>query len=155
MKIKAAWKFGVFVVGITLTVIAASTIPSLKAEPDCFASQGQTVVKWKDQYWPCQNWWSIRCRRKHSTYKVTVNEGISLRDENGIPVVIAGGKIRKWAVYDSTAWNGMEKYSWERKRYPDYQPVAENEYVVIVETRYRLFHNVEANLRICTQKPSY
>lgn len=153
MKIKEASKLGVFVVGITLAAIAVSAFPWFKTEADCLASRGQTVVKWKDQQWPCRHWWSIGCRRKHSTYKVTLNEGVPLRDERGLPVVLASGKIRKWAVYDSRAWNGMKKGSWQRESYPDYEPIAENEYVVMVQTRYRLFHNVEAQLRICTEKP--
>lgn len=152
MKIKPALKY-IFAVGITLTAIVTISASLSKTGPDCFASQGQTVVKWKDQTWPCRHWWSLRCRRKHSTYKVTLQDGIPLRDENGTPIVMASGKIRNWAVYDSTVWNGMDQNSWQRQSYPDYEPIADNEYVVLVETRYRLFHNVEANLRICTQKP--
>jgi len=153
MKIKAAWKYAIILVGITLTAIAAVSLPLFRAEPDCFASQGQTVVKWKDQYWPCKHWWSIRCRRKHGTYKVTVNEGIPVHNENGMPIPMAGGKIRNWTVYDSTTWNGLEDFSAKKIRYPDYEPIADNEYIVVVETRYRLFHQVEATLRICTQTP--
>ena len=156
MKIKAAWKYAIFLMGIALIAMATSSL--FKAEPNCLASQGQTVVKWKDMYWfPCKYSWNGYCiwpiRRKHSTYKVTVNEGIPLRDEKGLPIAIAGGKTRKWTVYDSTAWNGLEKYPSQKSRYPDYEPIADNEYVVLVETRYSLFHKVEATLRICTEKP--
>lgn len=153
MKIKTALKLGVFAVGITVVAIAIPALPWFKTGADCPTSRAQTVVKWKDQHWPCRHWWSIGCWRKHSTYKVTLNEGVALRDKRGMPVVTAGGKIRQWAVYDSTAWNGMVKGSWRRKSYSDYEPIAENEYVVMVQTRYRLFHNVEANLRICTEEP--
>ncbi len=74
-----------------------------------------------------------------------------MRDEKGLPIIVANGKTRKWAVYDSTAWNGFENYPSQKRRYPDYEPIAENEFVVLVETRYRLFHNVEATLRICIE----
>lgn len=154
MKNKAAWKYVFFAAGITLTAIMSFSSPLVKTETECVASRGQTVVKWKDQQWPCRHWWSIRCRRKHSTYKVTLDEGIPLRDKNGMPVVIAGGRIRAWKVYDSAAWNGMKEGSLQRKSYSDYEPIAENEYVVMVQTRYRLFNNVEATLRICTEKPN-
>ena len=153
MNIKAALKYGILTAGITLLAIVISKVQSLKAEPDCLAPEGQTVVKWKNQQWPCRHWWSIRCRRKHSTYKVTLNGGIPLRDKNGMPVVIAAGRIRDWKIYDSVEWNGMKEGSRQRQSYPDYEPIAENEYVVMVQTRYRLFNNVEATLRICTEKP--
>jgi hypothetical protein len=65
---------------------------------------------------------------------------------------MADGKIRKWTVYDAASWNRIEKSPAQKNRFPGYEPVATNEYVVLVETRYRLFHNVEAGLRICTQK---
>ena len=75
-----------------------------------------------------------------------------MRDENGDPIPAASGKIRTWAVYDSAAWNDFENQPRLKNRYPDYEPIAENEFVVLVETRYRLFNNVEANLRICTKE---
>jgi len=158
MKIKAAWKYAIFLVGITLAAIVTSSLPLFKAGPDCLASQGQTVVKWKDMYWPpCKYSWSGHCiwpiRRRHSTYKVIVIEGIPLRNENGMPIPTASGKVRKWLVYDSPIWNGLEDFSAKKRSYPDYEPIADNEYVVVVETRYRLFHKVEATLRICTQTP--
>lgn len=76
-----------------------------------------------------------------------------MRDERGRPIPVAGGKIRKWETYDSITWNELEKHRSGWKRVDDYEPIAENEYVVLVETRYRLLYNVQANLRICTQKP--
>lgn len=153
MKVRTAWKYAILVVGVILVAVTVSAVPVFKGKPDCFASEGQTVVKWKDQQWPCRHWWSIGCRRKHSTYKITLHEGLPLRDKRGVPIVIASGTIRDWAVYDAAAWNGMEPGSWQRQSYPEYEPIADNEYVVIVQTRYRLFHNVEANLRICTERP--
>jgi hypothetical protein len=81
-----------------------------------------------------------------------VKEGTPVRDEDGAPILIAGGKIRKWSVYDSTAWNGFENQPRQKNRYPDYEPIADNEYVVLVETRYRLFNKIEDSLRICTHE---
>ncbi|MBI5251911.1 MAG: hypothetical protein HY912_20660 [Desulfomonile tiedjei] len=157
MKNKTARKYANFLMGIILTAIATSSIPLFEVEPGCSASQEQTVVKWKDMYWfPCKYSWNGFCiwpiRRKHVTYKVTVNEGTALHDENGRPVAIADGKIRQWSVYDSTGWNDLENNPVEKNRYPDYERIAENEFVVLVETRYRLFHDVESTLRICTRK---
>ena len=159
MNLKAALKYALLTAGISLTAIASLASPlSVKTAAECYVSEGQTVVKWKDMYWfPCKYSWNGYCiwplRRKHTTYKVTVNRGNPVLNEKGTPTVVASGKIRNWTVYDSTAWNGIETDPREKKRYPDYESIAENEYVVLVETRYRLFHNVEANLRICTQKP--
>lgn len=155
MKIKAAWKNVFFLIGIALT--ATSSLPLVKAESDCPTLQGQKVVRWKDMYWfPCQYSWNGYCiwpiRRRHSTYKVTVKDGIPLRDKRGMPIPSANGKTRKWTVYDSTAWNRLEQHPSEKSKYPDYEPIADNEYVVLVETRYRLFHQVEATLRICIKQ---
>jgi hypothetical protein len=158
MKNKTTWQYAKFLIGITLTVIIGSFIPLFEAEPDCIASQGQTVVKWKDMYWfPCKYSWNGVClwpiRRRHVTYKVTVTEGLPIRDDNGKAIPIARGKRRKWSVYDSTDWNALVNFPIQKNKYPDYEPIADNEYVVSVETRYRLFNNVESTLRICTQKP--
>jgi len=157
MNFKAAWKYTIFTAGITLTAIVILASPWSQAKSDCFASEGQTVVRWKDMFWhPCKYSWKGIClwpiRRKHITYKVTVNEGTAVRDENGDPIAVASGKIQNWAVYDSTAWNGLEEKPREKNRYPEYEPIADNEYVVLVETRYRLFNKVEGNLRICTRE---
>jgi hypothetical protein len=115
-------------------------------------------VKWKDMYWfPCKYSWNGICiwpiRRKHITHKVTVSEGTPVRDENGNVIPLAGGKRRDWAVYDSTQWNAIGDNPVQRERYPDFEPISDNEYVVLVESRYRLFNDVESTLRICTQKP--
>jgi hypothetical protein len=88
--------------------------------------------------------------RRHSTYKVTVDQGIPLRNEKGKVIPIANRIIRQWAVYDSATWNALANMPARKARYIDYETIADNEYVVIVETRYRLFHNVENTLRICT-----
>jgi hypothetical protein len=131
--------------------------PLFGTKADCLASKRQTTVRWKNLYYgSCRRSWNGFCiwpiRRPHSTYKVTVNEGVPLRDENGRILPVAGGKIRRWEVYDSTTWNRFGTKSSKWRRIADHEPIAENEYVVLVETRYRLFHNVEATLRICTQK---
>ena len=158
MKNKAAWKYAILLAGITFTIIVVALPSLLKTDPDCLSAQGQTVVKWKDMDWPpCRYSWSGHCiwpvHRIHSTYKVTVNEGVPLRDKNGMPIPIARGKIMKWLVYDSATWNGFDASPRQRNKYPGYEPIADNEYVVTVETRYRLFHNVEDTLRLCIQKP--
>jgi hypothetical protein len=158
MNLKTTWKPSIFTAGIALTAIMLFSSAWSKVEPECFASEGQTVVRWKDMYWyPCKYSWNGICfwpiRRKHITFKVTVKEGSPVRDEEGAPIPVAGGKTRTWSVYDSAAWNGFENQPRLKNRYPDYEPIADNEYVVLVETRYRLFNQVEDNLRICTQKP--
>jgi hypothetical protein len=157
MKMKITWKHMIIALGIILTTIVSFSFSQPNPEPDCLASPQQSVVRWKDQYWPCRRWWSIRCmwpiRRRHTTYKITVPDGVALRNENGMPIVIASGKIRDWRTYDAAEWNQIADDPRERRGYPDYEPIAENEYVAIVQTRYRLFHDVEANLRICTQMP--
>jgi hypothetical protein len=140
---------------------SASTIPdpSPSSANECYASANQTVVEWKSMYWyPCQLSRHGICiwppfRRRHITYKVTVKDGIPVRDENGNPIAIANGKIRAWEVYDSSAWNQIADFPRQLARYPDYEPIASNEYVVMVETRYRLFNNVESTLRLCTEQP--
>jgi hypothetical protein len=157
MNIKPTWKYAILVAGVGLTAII-TFFPSLpRTKTDCLASKGQTTVRWKNLYYvSCRRSWNGYCiwpiRRPHITYKVTVNEGVPVRNANGLIVPVAGGKIRKWEVYDSTTWNefGTRPPKW--KRVPDHEPIAQNEYVVLVETRYRLFHNVEATLRICTEK---
>lgn len=95
--------------------------------------------------------WPIE--HKHTTYKVTVAEGNAVCDQHGNVISTADGEIRKWGVYNSINWNALEKDPVEKRKYPNYEPVADNEYVVEVETRYRLFHKVESTLRICTQMP--
>lgn len=156
MKIKPTSKYTVLLAGLTLTAIMTASLPLFKVKPDCVASQEQTVVRWKDEYWPCRRWWSIRCmwpfHRKHSTYKVTINGGTPVLDAKGNAIPIAGGMIRKWSVYNSKAWNAIGNNPARKKLYSGHETIADNEYVVVVETRYRLFHNVEATLRICTQK---
>jgi hypothetical protein len=108
-------------------------------------------------YWyPCEKSWLGICiwppfRRRHITHKITVNEGTPVRDENGDPIVVAKGKLREWAVYDSKAWDQIAESPRQLARYPDYKPIADNEYVVLVETRYRLFNNVKSTVRICVE----
>ncbi len=158
MKNTTAWKYTKFLIGIFLTAIVTSSVPLFKAEPDCVSSDRQTVVKWKSLYYrPCKRSWKGFClwpiRRKHYTYKVTITEGVPVLDESGRAIPITNGQRRKWEIYDSTGWNALENFPRKKNRFLGYEPIADNEYVVIVETRYVLFHDVEATLRICTQKP--
>jgi len=137
----------------------SSSYSTQDIENECSNSSEQTVVQWKDMYWyPCQLSWRGFCiwppfRRRHITYKVIVNSGIPLRDENNLPIAIANGKTRTWEVYDSNAWNQIAESPRHLARYPDYEPIASNEFVVLVETRYRLFNDVESTLGICVQPP--
>ena len=122
----------------------------------CVASSNQTVVQWKSKNFYCRFSWKGICfwppfAHKHATYKVTIKDGIPLRDKNNQIIPIAHGKIRNWEVFDATAWNNIANSPRLLARYPDYEPIASNEYVVMVETRYRLFNNVESTLRICVQ----
>lgn len=90
--------------------------------------------------------------RRHVSYKVTVTEGIPLRDSHGNVIPETNGERRDWLTYDSTAWNTLRNDSfWNR--YINYEPIAADEYVVMVQTRYRLFNNVVSTLGICTQQP--
>ncbi|MFZ5902203.1 MAG: hypothetical protein ACOYZ8_01450 [Chloroflexota bacterium] len=107
-------------------------------------------------YWfPCQYSWNGIClwpiRRKHITYKVTVHEGIALRDENGQAIAVADGIKKSWTVHDAVTWNSLVNDPDTKNRFQDYEPIADNEFVVLVETRYRWFNNVESTVRICTQ----
>ena len=158
MKNRMSWRYAKILIGVILTAIVGASIPLSKSESDCFASDGQTVVNWKSLYYrPCKHSWNSFClwpiRRKHFTYKVTVTEGTPVRNELGKVIPIASGKRRNWEVYDSTAWTELENSPRKKNRFEGYEPIADNEYVVIVETRYVLFHDVKANLRICTQMP--
>jgi hypothetical protein len=141
------------------SLLSSSTGSTLDLESECSPASEQTVVQWIDMYWyPCKLSWLGVCiwppfRRRHITYKVTVNDGIPFRDENNQVIPVANGKIRNWEVFDSTAWNQIVDSPRQLARYPDYEPIASNEYVVMVETRYRLFNDVEATLGICIQQP--
>lgn len=156
MKKRTGLRYAKILFGVILTATLGASIPLFTSEPECITSTGQTVVKWKDMYWfPCKYVWNGVCiwplRRKHITYKVTVTEGTPIRNDKGRVVPSAGGKRKDWQTYDSSTWNALAAIPIEKNRYPDYEPIADNEYVVMVEMRYRLFHKVEANLRICTQ----
>lgn len=154
-KIKVS-KYVSFVLAVILSAMVTSSSPFINAESECPAPSSQTVVRWKDMYWfPCQYSWNGIClwpiRRKHITYKVTVHEGTPARDENGLPIVAAGGIKRDWTVHDAASWNSLADSPSTRSRFRDYEPIADNEFVVLVETRYRWFNNVESTVRICTQ----
>ncbi len=150
------YKYVSFVLAAVFSVMMTSPNSINSTESECPISPDQTVVRWKDMYWyPCQYSWNGIClwpiRRKHITYKVTVHKGVVLRDENGQAIAVADGIKKDWTVYDAAAWNSSATGSTLRSRFPDYEPIAENEFVVLVETRYRWFNNVETTVRICTQ----
>lgn len=156
MKNKTGLHYAKILIGVILTATLGASIPLFISEPNCVISEGQSVIRWKDMYWfPCKYTWNGVCiwpiRRKHFTYKVTVTEGIPVRNEMGKVISVASGRRREWKTYDSITWNALENIPAEKNRYPEYESIADNEYVVMVETRYKLFHKVEANLRICTQ----
>jgi hypothetical protein len=130
-----------------------------QTEDKCYVPADQKVVEWKSTY-------AERCRisldgfcvwpipHKHMTYKVTVTEGIPLRDRFGKVIASTNGDKRTdWATYDSTTWNSLPNSPFRRNRFTDFEPIASNEYVVMVQTRYRWFNNVDSTLGICMQQP--
>lgn len=150
------YKYVSFVLAAVFSVMMTSPNSITSAESECPAPSSQTVVRWKDMYWyPCQYSWNGIClwpiRRKHITYKVTVHEGVPWRDENGLAVAVAGGIKKDWTVHDAVTWNSLVNDPDTKNRFQDYEPIANNEFVVLVETRYRWFNNVESTVRICTQ----
>ena len=143
---------------IWIVILSLSPDNSAPLEDKCFVSAGQTIVEWKSID-------KMRCRRsvagicvwpiprRHVTYKVTVSDGIAFRDRHDNVIPAINGEMRSdWLAYDSTTWNALE-YNPFRNRYTDFEPIATNEYVVMVQTRYRLFNNVESTLGICVQQP--
>jgi hypothetical protein len=125
----------------------------------CYVSPGQTVVKWKSgtTHERCRESIAGICvwpiSHRHVTYKVTVNDGIPLQTRWGkIIPAINGEQMRGWLTYDATSWNALENNPFNEYHYSDFEPIASNEYVVMVETRYRLFNDVTSTLGICTQQ---
>jgi len=126
----------------------------------CYVSPDQTVTKWKSAifYWRrCRETvggiciWPIT--RRHVTYKVTVNDGIPLRTEQGDVIPVFNGKEESsWLTFDAESWNAISEGRYKRYEFLDYEPIASNEYVVMVETRYGWFNDVESTLGICVQK---
>jgi hypothetical protein len=149
------WHVAAIIVGVFLVIgVVTSVYPSTK-QSECESSPNQTIVKWKDMYWfPCQYSWNGHCiwpiRRKHTTYKITLLEGSPLRDKRGNVIPVAKGMIKDWTVIDQAHWNAIADNPKEFNRYVDYEPIEANEYVVLIETRYLLFNNVESTVRICT-----
>jgi len=89
----------------------------------------------------------------HVTYKVTVKNGIPLRSEGGSVIAAANGKMQKhWETFDANSWKALYTNYLHEYELLDYEPIASNEYVVMVETRYRLFNDVESTIGICVQK---
>ena len=125
----------------------------------CYVSPGQKVVEWKSStyktscsisflgicVWPISH--------RHVTYKVTVDGGgVPLRTRWGrIIPAINGEEQRSWLTYDASTWNALATNPVGKYQYSDFEPIASNEYVVMVQTRYRLFNNVDSTLGICTQ----
>jgi hypothetical protein len=143
---------------LSLPQTFSSLYNSARPKDKCFVSSGQTVVKWKSiDETPCRYSVAEVCvwpiPHRHITYKVTVSNGTALRDRRGNVIPTTNGEMRSdWLAYDSTTWNVL-KYNTFRNRYTDFEPITANEYVVMVQTRYRLFNNVESTLGICTQQP--
>jgi hypothetical protein len=126
----------------------------------CYVSPGQKVVEWKSSttqgscrilimgicIWPIPH--------RHVTYKVTVDDGIPLRTRWGrvIPAINGEEKLG-WLTYDANSWNALPNKSFRRYGYvyDNFEPIAPDEYVVMVETRYRWFSNVDTSLGICVQ----
>jgi hypothetical protein len=124
----------------------------------CHVSPEQTVVKWKSGttqdhcrssvagvcIWPISH--------RHVTYKVTVNDGVPLRNGRGRVIsAINGDQMRSWTTYDAASWNTLENKPFYKYNFSDFEPIAANEYVVMVETRYRLFTDINSTLGICVQ----
>jgi hypothetical protein len=151
------WHYLILLSCVALVIIITSSIQPTADEPECTISPNQTIAKWKDMYWfPCQYSWNGNCiwpiRRKHTTYKVTLLEGSPLRDDRGNVVPVAKGKVKDWTVIDQEHWNAIAENPREKNRYLDFEPIAENEFVILIETRYLLFNDVESTVRICTTK---
>ena len=151
--------FTIVVISTSILILKsymASRSPVSSLIEQCSKPVDQTVVEWKHEFgFPCKLSWRGICfwplRRMHISYKVTLNGGSAVLNDQGMPIPIARGKVRNWSVYDAQSWNTMENNPRTKRRYPDYEKIASNEYVVLVETRYRLFNNVESTLRICAQ----
>jgi hypothetical protein len=125
----------------------------------CYVSPGQTVVEWKSGTYQTSCRISVEgiclwpIPHKHVTYKVTVNDGTALRTRRGAVIpAINGEEKTDWVAYDSNAWNSLPNNPFEKYSFTDFEPIASNEYVVMVQTRYRLFNNVDSTLGICTQQ---
>ena len=92
---------------------------------------------------------------RHVTYKVTVDNGVPLRTRwGGVIPAINGEEKTGWLTYDANSWNALPNKPFRRNsyKYDNFEPIASNEYVVMVETRYRLFNDVDATLGICMQQ---
>jgi hypothetical protein len=163
-----------FISAILLGIITSASLPAMlvgrsasiplfsqpqaaQSENACYVSPDQTVVEWKSTYF-------ARCRvrldslcvwpipHKHVTYKVTINDGEALRNHRGYVIAAVNGEEQpSWGTYNAAEWNALE-FS-PRNRFIDFETIAANEYVVMVQTRYRLFNDVESTLGICIQQP--
>jgi len=126
-------------------------------QSQCYVSPDQTVVEWKSSTYQegCRTSivgicvWPIP--HKHTTYKVTVKDGTPLQTADGKVVAATNGEERNWLTYDANSWNALENKPFIKNVYTDFEPIASDEYVVMVETRYRLFSDVDTSLGICIQ----
>ena len=126
----------------------------------CYVSPSETVVQWKGTYQaPCKLNMGGVCvwpiPHEHLTYKITIPDGsIPVRSRRGNVYAAIDGNVQyDWQTYDASSWNAFENDLYGQNTFNDYQPIASNEYVVMVETRYRLFNNVDSTLGICVEKP--
>ena len=159
---------GVLLIGILGLVVGAKSVYAhyflhengltSNLPSQCYVSPGQKVVEWKSASYRTGCGLSVAgicvwpIPHKHVTYKVTVNDGIPLQTTDGKVIAATNGEERNWLTYDSKSWNAIPNKRFERYIYSDFQPIASNEYVVMVQTRYRLFNDVDSTLGICIQQ---
>ncbi len=138
--------------------------PSSSGRPagTCYVSPNETITPWKGTFYTrCYIRFGSMClwpiAREHLTYKITINDGSTpMRDARGSVIAATNSIIRSdWLTYDANSWNALAnaRHGYFQNRYDDYQTIAPDEYVVMVQTRYRLFNNVDSTLGICVQKP--
>jgi beta-N-acetylglucosaminidase len=151
------WKNGI----VTIMNSLASKVPSTPVNVnECYVSTGQTVVQWKQMLESCRFsifgicvWPPLReLNPSHVTYKVTVTTGTPLRGTNGLVIAATDGRKTDWVTWDSGGWNTLDNDT-DKRNIPNYERIANNEYVVSVPTHYRWFNNVEKTLGICIARP--
>ena len=133
-------------------------IGNVQTKKECYVSPEQTVEAWSYFYYELCEYaikgvclWPIR--RKHFTYKVTLQNGdIPQLDHYDRIQAAVNSKGQNWSTFDSEAWNFIEYSPFEITKYPNHRTTAENEIVVSVTTRYKWFNDVEATLGICVQE---
>ncbi len=156
-----SWRRRQLLIGVLIATSAWALAPATRAQDSanretCTVSDEQTVVRWKSTY-------RVRCELSiaaycvwplpysHVTYKVTAGDSVPLRNRSGKVIAAVRGQRRRWLTYDAAAWNALERSS-RGPRYIDFEPINTSEYVVMVETRYRLFEDVESTLGVCVEE---